>query len=404
MAQQLSYGLGSTLRMDLPAEAVLADLSCVPGKVLREPRRAVSAALLNPIGYPSIASAVVPGDRIAIAVDPELPCADELVAGVLDALSQTAVSPADIVVLTTDSASRDRHRMRRLAGVAEAVAIAVHDPRDRADLCYLAASKDADPIYLNRHLCEADLIIPLSLLRPRRSLGYTGVHGGLYPAFGDEAARRRSRVPASVTRVIERRRRRAEAAEVAWLLGIPLTVQVVPGQGDSVLHVVAGAAEEAAARGMELVEAAWSHRVPARADLVVAAMAGDDRTQTWPNFGRALHAAAHICSDHGTIILCTDMKCPPGPALERLIDPQEDGQLLRRLHRDRSEDAVSASLLLRTRERQHVYLLSQLDETSVEGMGVGYLAGPEQVVRLSRQFATCILLADAHRAAAWTNK
>ena len=102
--------------------------------------------------------------------------------------------------------------------------------RDQANLSYLAASKDAEPIYLNRHLCEADVIIPISLSRPRRSLGYTGLHGGLYPVFADEAARGRFRAPSSATEAVERRRRRTEADEVGWLLGVQLIVQIVPGR------------------------------------------------------------------------------------------------------------------------------------------------------------------------------
>ena len=118
--------------------------------------------------------------------------------------------------------------------------VMAHDPRDQAGLCYLAATKDAAPIYLNRHLCEADVIVPINLLRPRAALGSASVHGGLYPTFSDAATWERFRVPSLITHAAEQKRRRAEADEVAWLLGLQLSVQVIAGPGDSVRHILAG--------------------------------------------------------------------------------------------------------------------------------------------------------------------
>ena len=243
------------------------------------------------------------------------------------------------------------------------------------------------------------MIVPVNVLRPRASLGYAGIHSGLYPTFSDEATQQRFRAPMALTLTAEQKRRREEADEVAWLLGLQMTVQIVAGPGDSLLHVLAGLIEEVAAHGFELVEAVWSHEVPSKADLVVAAIEGGTDDQSWENFGRALYAASQICTDRGTIVLCTDLQCRPGPSLQRLAGCEGDAKLLQRIRRDRSEDALSASLLLETRERQHIFLLSRLDESSVEALGVGYVTTPEQVNRLARHADSCILLADAHRAA-----
>jgi hypothetical protein len=60
---------------------------------------------------------------------------------------------------------------------------------------------------------------------------------------------------------------------------------------------------------------------------------------------------------------------------------------------------MSAALLLENRQRQHIYLLSDLDEGTVEALGVGYITTVEEIDRLGRHADSCILLADAHRAA-----
>ena len=59
----------------------------------------------------------------------------------------------------------------------------------------------------------------------------------------------------------------------------------------------------------------------------------------------------------------------PGPALRRLAHSTDDDRLWQRLQHDHSEDALSAFLLLENRQRQHIYLLSDLDESTVEVAG-----------------------------------
>jgi len=386
MTQLLPYGRSAKLALEIPPAALLADGTSGAGPIVDDPAAAMAAALQAPLGYPALARAVVPGDRVVISVDPGLPQMARLVPGVVQTLVDAGVAPADISVLSVRPAS----------GLSD-VTWVTHDPRNPAGLCYLAATSDAAPIYLNRHLCEADVIVPIHLLRPRAALGGTSTHGGLFPTFGDEAAWERFRVPSSATHAAEQKRRRAEADEVAWLLGLQLSVQVIAGPGDSVRHILAGLMPETLEHGLPLAEAAWLRQVPFRAALVVASISGDDDEQTWENFGRALHAASEVCAENGTIVLCTGLRRPPGAALKRLARSSDDERLWQRLQHDRSEDAMSALLLLENRQRQHIYLLSHLDESAVEAWGVGHIGAEEEVSRLSRHANSCILLADAHR-------
>ncbi len=399
MAHVLHYGRSATLALEIPSHALLADTARVPGLALEDPAAAAFAALANPAGYPALSRAVVPGDRVVISVDPGVPQALSIVAGVVRTLIDAGVAAGDILVLSARAPDLDESAVGVLPVVLSGVARVMHDPRDRAGLCYLAAAKDATPIYLNRHLCEADVIVPISLLRPRAACGSGSLHGGLFPTFSDIAALERFRVPASATQAAERRRRRDEADEVAWLLGLQLTVQVIAGPGNSVARVLAGLLPEILEQGQALADAAWSPEVPVKAALVVAAITGDTYDQNWENLGRALCAASEVCAEDGTIVLCTGLRCPPGAALKRLAHSADDERLWRRLQQERSEDALSAVLLLENRQRQHIYLLSHLDEGTVEALGIGHITAVAEIDRLSRHAETCILLADAHRAA-----
>lgn len=412
MSQHLRYGTGCSVQLDLPPEALLADFSTVAAEPLDDPAAATAAALEDPLGFPPLARAIAPGDRIVLALDQGVPQACAIVAGVVHALLEGSAEPEEITLVCGGDRALAANE---LAGclpqhAAAAIRIKIHDPRDKSGLAYLAAARDGRPIYLNRDICEADVVLPISALRLESSPGYVGVHGGLFPAFTDEETQHRFRVAASADWLTHRLQRREEAIEAAWLLGVQFTIQVVPGPGNRVLHILAGDADEVESRGWALCSAVWARETPRRASLVVASIEGGPDQQTWDNFARALYSASRVVADDGTIVLCTGLECRPGPALQRLATPgpeagggagafgRNSDRVLRQIHRDRSPDALPASLLLETCERARVCLLSRLDGDLVEELGVGHVANEKEIERLSRQHASCILLANADHA------
>jgi nickel-dependent lactate racemase len=396
MMHQLRYGSSSTLELDLPAESLIADHTRVAGEPIGDVAAIARAALDKPLDFPPLSQAVVPGDQVVVAVDPDVPLAGQVVSGVVEALLATEVVADHITVLVSpgDQSSIAAY----LPPAATPVRIVVHDPDDRQQLAYLAASKEAAPIVLNRLLCDADVVLPINLLRPETTVCYTGPHGGLCPAFADANTQQRFRTPNAMISRKQQSRRREEASEIAWLLGIQLSLQIVAGPGDSLMHILAGVDQAAARQGQRLVEQVWSQRVSRRADLVVAALEGAQDNRSWDDFARALYTAQQVCAPDGTIVICSDLACQPGPALQRLAGFDDKDRLLQRLGNDRSADAVSAWLLADTLDRCHVCLLSQLDEMAVESLGLGYIDVPERVNHMTQRCQSCILLGNAPRA------
>lgn len=400
MRASLYYGPGTLLQIDLDPACLLADLSRLSARPIDDPVAAVCAALAEPQGYPPLARATVPGDRIVVAIADDVPQQAALVAGIVHSLVEANALPEDITVLLSGGA--DAGEIQRIVDflpsrLAAEVHVQQHDPQDTKGLAYLAASKENKPIYVNRQLFDADVVLPVGCLRPRSSLGYLGVHGSLFPTFSDLATMHRFQATGGSQGAVQQRRHAGEADEAAWLLGIHLIVQVVPGAGDRLLHVLAGEANVVAQQGRDLCESAWLHRLLDSPQLVIAAIEGGEHVQTWENVSRALHAALAVTADHGAIVLCTDLKCPPGPALQHLASQPDDSIARREILRVRSFDAATALMLLDARTRVEVFLLSGLSQDTVEDLGLGYVIGPEQIVRLSHQYPTCLLLGDAHR-------
>jgi nickel-dependent lactate racemase len=368
---------------------------------LTDPASAVAAALSDPLDYPALQRAVTPGDRVVLAIDRGVPQLTAVVTGAVHSLLGGSVSPEDITLLLAPQENGDAGRNLTAElepDIAAAIRVVAHDPQSSSEMSYLAASKENRPIYIHRQLFDADLVLPISCLRPRHTLARLGVHGGLFPTFSDTKTRERFQTADSARVSVQRKRRREEAEEAAWLLGIQIVLQLVPGNGDSVLTVLAGKPESVAKRGRRLCDAAWLCQLSRRASLVVATIAGGREAQTWENFARALSAALSAVADDGVILLCTDLRCPTGPALQLLAGLNDAPEAIREIRRARSPDAVSAALLVEARERTQVYLLSGLDGETVEGLGVGYVKDEAEVGHLCQQFDSFVMLADAHRA------
>jgi nickel-dependent lactate racemase len=398
-----SCRFGVESELSLPDEAVLAGCGVPRQHAIADPAEAVRRALRQPIEFPPLQRIAFPGDRIVLALEEGLVKPVPVVTGIVLELLAAGIEPEQIQLLRT---ARDARLSRAAptrglpADVRERIEVHEHDPADRPGLCLLNVAHDDRPIYLSRQIVEADLVLPIGVMRPRDSLGYLGVHGALFPTFADQDTQRRFLAPRSTLSGSELRRRRAEAREAAWMLGVRMTLQLIPGRGEALLHVLAGDADAVEPRGRQLCDRLWHFTVPRRASLVVATMPGGRQQQSWANFARVLDSALRVVKDDGAIAVCCDLRSKPGRALKRVARADSLDSARRAAERDRTYDALPAVQLIRTLQRARVYLLSRLDEDVVESLGVVFVACPEEVARLASHHDSCILLQNAHHAVA----
>jgi len=433
MKCNVRYGLSNVVVLDLDTQQTKHPQS------LEDLGSAVKEALAQPLNFPPLAQATVPGDRLAIAIDANVPCGAELVAGVLNSLLGDSIE-LESISLVVGGASDDEKTAELISllpvDVKAKVEVERHDPSNSEQLAFLGASKAAKGIYINRTLFEADVVIPIGVLHLADAIGNWGVHGGLFPTFSDSATRQRFFAPSSTENAVNQRLRREEAEEAAWQLGALFTVQVVPASVDGVLHVFAGEANHVEEQGQALCHETWVTETPTRHSLVLAPIEGGPAHQTWANFSRAVHAASGAVAEGGAIVICSELATPPGPALQRLvhserhgegysadddydaglIDEARDGQwqnedseigsetgsTTAQLRRLRSDDAVAASLLVKTLEQHHIYLLSNLDDEVVEDLGIAPIQNEDELMRLCQRAGDCLVLHCAQHAMSHT--
>ncbi len=369
-----------------------------PPAALPDPPAALRAALEHPFGFPALRRALTPGDRVVVVVDEGLPHLVELLVPLLEHVVKAGVAAEEITLVCPRTATGQRWA-DDLPESLEEVRLEVTDPGDRRRLSYVATTREGRRLYLNRTVVDADQVIVLSACRYDPVVGFTGAEALLYPALSDEATRKE----------IEAREApdlpdtgpwpaRDEAAETAWLLGIPFFVQVIEAAGDGLAQVVAGVAE-ASAEARRLLDEAWKQSVPQAADVVVASLSGDPARHTFADLAAALDCAARAVRSGGRIVVLSraafDTGSPAAALLRGADDPEE---ALAALERHRTRELVPALRWARAARHARLTLLSGLPADAAEDLFATPLEDAGQVQRLLDAGGTCLFLPDAHKA------
>ncbi len=394
----LRYGTDSSIALQFAAGTVHEQCGTPQGVPLTDPAGMVAAALEQPLEYPPLAKTTTPGDRVVLALGPELPQVAQITAAIVRALMGSGIDPDGITILRNEvdvNAGMGNPLGMISHATAERIRVVTHDPGDRRNLAYLAATEGGEPILLNRLLTDADVVLPVGCMQRERSAGYFGIHTTIYPEYSDQHTQARFRKRDFFTGNGHHRELQHEVNHVAWLLGVNFSVQVVPAAGDGILHVLAGQSDVVRRQCRELYRSAWNRSISQRAALVVAAIEGAKRQQTWENLGRVLEIGSRVAEEGGAIAVCSELAAAPGAALQRLRGAPSREEAMRQIRRDNSRDALPALQLARALETNRIYLLSRLDPGLVEDLEMIPVEGPDELVRLAQRSRSCLVLANA---------
>ena len=377
------------VRLECRTEAVTVDDSR-----RLDAAQATIDALAQPLEFPPLSAAIVPGDRVAIAVDEAVPRAANIVHGVVESLCGAGIDSEAISIVTRDAETSQICRTELAKQGQSSVKFIVHDPDDEKELCLVGVTQRHGPLVVNRAIFDADVVLPIGCAR----LDDAGVYDSLFPRFSNTETIQRFRAPLAVNTETSHAERVRETDEAGWLIGAPLVIEVVPGADETVAHVIAGESQAVAQRAEELTRQQWISHSDQRVSLVIAAITGGAPAQNWNNVGRALAAAEQLVADDGAIAVCSNLDEPPGESLGRLIGSTDLADTERRLRQEHSDDSWAAWQLARALDRGPVYFLSQLDAETVEDMGMAPVADVEELSRLAGRQASYIVLDDAQHA------
>lgn len=405
MPTQVTFGAGSKLELDLShAHRVLDPQPTLPA--LPSLPTALRQALDHPLEFPPLAQVAYPGDRVTVALEPAVPQVAAAVAAVVETLLTNGVSAGDITLLQAGGSAfgSARDPRRELAAeLRETLPWLTHDPQDKHQLAFLGYSLEGQaepqPVYLHRALLDADVMISIASARAGISEAEQITASGLFPMYSDQAAQQRIRAqitPGHAARGLTRARELVHDAQ--RLLGAVFSLTLVPAAAGQVASVYAGEMVAVHAAGHAAAQQAWGSSVAQRCDLVIAAIDEAASQGGWHFIGRALAAAARIVTSGGAIAIGSDLRAALGPALRAIKGAENAHQILRRLERKPPEDWFVARQLVDALDHARIYLLSRMEESIVEELGLAYVRDVAEIGRLARQYPTCCVLRSAQYA------
>ncbi|XZE43864.1 lactate racemase domain-containing protein [Pirellulaceae bacterium SH467] len=373
--------LAGSLKVTLPVSKNLLPWSHGRAASRNDYSSMIQEQLENPIDFPSLMLAVIPDDRIAIALEEGVPDGIAIACELIRYLLQHGCDSDRVcwVLGTTSPSIVDAARDAMAAHGIDGIRLVAHDPQDQENHAYIAASESADPIYVQRELIDADVVLPIYCIRTAEC-PYSSDLFGISPSFTDAATQQRwglAWLDDNTTRLHQHEKLSREAG---WLAGVQFALAVVPSVDGKVAEILAGKPESVFRKGIEQLSSLPEETY----DLVIGIVDGAPQQQTWLSVARAAVLADNICQTDGKVVVCCDVrKATPGIRDLRSDSPAE--QANKRLLRSHAEDAFPAAVLRSICVDRSVYLMSSLSSAETESLGFAFVDGLHSLEHLIEQ-------------------
>jgi nickel-dependent lactate racemase len=398
----LPYGEQQRFSCEIESERVL-DVRPAPEATPQFVQQ-LEDALFHPLDFPPLEQAVIPGDRVTLALDRGTPEGPALVAGVWQALERRGVDPGHLTIIDPASPGRPAPPDPRAAlpdAVRRAVRWTTHTPTDES--CrYLASTASGERIYLAPEVVDADVLLSVGAIAYDPVLGHRGTNSVFYPGLSSIEALAKSRGQGQPELEPEDERLlRQTVDEIGWLLGTQFTLQVIASSGGKAAHVLGGAVDSVFRRGKELLAREWLVELERRADIVVVAVERDESGHGWAQVGAAVATARKLVARGGRIVVLSELDAELDAGLKLLQDSEEPLDALKPLRLESPPDLIAATQLAQALDWAHVYLRSRLSDELAEELFFIPVASDREVTRVlenGQSDATCLFLGSAQHA------
>ncbi len=242
----------------------------------------VLQALSQPQGTPSLANLVRPGMKMAIVIDDgSRPTpVGQILPAVIAELDAAGVRRADIALVPALGVHRPMTQVeiaRRAGTPLDGIQIVTHDCDDLGQMRFLGATSYGTPVWINRTIVEADLVISIGCIEPHLIASFGGGYKNIIPGLAGRGTIAHNHTlncsPGTFNMVgqpIEHNPMRLDLEEGALMLGKKVwMINAVLNYCREIVRVVAGCPILAHREGVEVSARLNGVRIPASADVVI---------------------------------------------------------------------------------------------------------------------------------------
>lgn len=343
-------------------------------------------ALTGPIASPSLDDLFSAGDSVLIVVsDATRATASAQVVNLLvRRLIQSGVSPADIAIIFATGIHRavtPSEKIELLTPfIAQRVKTIDHAASDASRMVLLGTMTLGTPVEVNRALKDFDHTVLTGAIGFHYFAGFTGGRKSICPGLASartieathklaldfESGGRRAGVG---TGLLEGNAVHEECERVAAMIDPRFSINTVVDDLGRAVKIYAGDWRAAHRQGCNEYLANNSRTINATRELVIVSCGGSPYDLNLIQAHKALHMAAHACTEGGTIILVAECRDGLGqPDFLKWFEETNSRALADRLRDDYEVNGQTAWSLLTKAERFRVHLVSELPEESVRRM------------------------------------
>ena len=383
-----------TLELNVPDETV------VHGSESTERRRDIlSDALQHPLELPALHECVVPGDRVVLVLDPATPNPVNAVVQVWEQFQSAGGLELDATLLLPPDIHGDDWKAfldELPVHFRNQVAVHIYDPAIEDQRRYLASSAAGERVYLSHYLTDADLVVSIGVISFDVLFGVQGTNSAIYPTFSEAPAVLATRKAANLSQTPDDKRPLRELVdEIGWLLGTQFCVQMIPTAKSTDQSVLCGAPDAVMKVGREILDADFRITIDEEFDMAIVTLQ-QQALDGWKQFGAALASAKRLVGEDGRIAVIAELPDAFRAGLDLLRRGTEPAAVTKLLERQPTEDAIETLQVIDAIEHARVYLLSNLDASVVEDLGMLPLANQVELQRLTDSAETLIVVHDAN--------
>jgi len=310
------------LRADLPPENVIVATSKDPAAT-RTWTDLAEEALRSPVGAEPIREHNLRGKKVAVITDDLARSTDaaQIIPLVLRELAAAGAEKRNITFITATGMHDplDHEGLIRKLGrpIVEEYRCAAHDGGNPDEIVFLGTTPNGTPIWVNRHVAEAEYRIGINRIYPHETHGYEGGYKLILPGVSGFAtiARNHSLNDAPDYGGSLSSPSRRDTDEVGAAVGIGFLINVVVNAHGQPVKAFAGEPMVAFRFGVAYGDhEVWGAEVGPQADIVVASsgrgapFVGDIRC-SWTGL-LTLYRAARVAKVGGTVIWVAPEEMP----------------------------------------------------------------------------------------------
>lgn len=328
-----AYYEGKAISFELPPGWNLlaqAEPRSVPG--LDDIEGSLRKAFKSPLGIPSLLERSLTNKKITIISDDHTrpTPASDILPSLLDLLNQLGARDQDVELVVGRGTHRfpDRADLERKLGkeVLDRVNVSVHDADDSSNLVLVGETSRGTPVWVNRLVAEADLIMGLGTIAPHYFAGYSGGPKIILPGVCGRETIVKNHVltgdPGSVQGTRKGNPVWEDMLEAARIVGLDAKLDLVLTADKKVYRMFLGDVEASQDHGVKAFTQIYGVSIPRKVDVTVTS--GYPLEADLIQSSKAIMSANSITRKGGSIILSSACFDGPGPMFYETLSQRPD--------------------------------------------------------------------------------